>query len=172
LVPALDMKVLLLATSAMVMLSPACTATMRQEDPLPTGTAIPSATVSGPTFTVSGPPEPPVELAGTSWVLTIADGGDWPVGDDPKVKLSFGETHLSWSVGCNLYNAKWKLVEGRIELGRDGRISTLVRCDGDVQRIERRLVHILSRSPAVGNGGVTELRLTSSDGVLVFDRSD
>jgi heat shock protein HslJ len=168
-----DMKGVLLATSVAMILASACTGTAGQESSPRSTSSRPSTIVSDPTFHASDSPETQIELAGTSWELTIVDGGNWPVGNDPTVKLSFAETHVSWSVGCNLYNAKWKMVDGHIELGRDDRIfSTLVRCDPDVQRIEERLVHILSRSPEVGNYGSAELRLTSSDGVLVFDRSD
>jgi heat shock protein HslJ len=167
------MKVLLLATAMAVILTSACTGTATQESsPLSAG-ARPSAIVSGPTVHASDLPEPLIELAGTSWELAIVDGRNWPMGNDPTVKVSFAEMHMSWSVGCNLYNAKWRMVDDHIELGRDDRIfSTLVKCDPDVQRIEERLVHTLSQSPEVGNYGGTGLQLTSGDGVLVFAPSD
>ena len=128
----------------------------------------PSGQPSAPEVSDSAEPA----LAGTSWVLTIMDGGDWPVGGDPNVTLAFDRTRLTWSAGCNAFNAKWKMVDGHLELGRTATIlSTIVSCEAHVEGIEDGLVHILSASPAVGNGGVTELRLTGGDGVLVF-RSD
>jgi heat shock protein HslJ len=99
-------------------------------------------------------------------VLTTADGDDWPVGDAPNVTLVFHDRRLGGFSGCNQYGAKWRMVDGRIELGRMA--STLMACRGLVGRIEHRLLQVLSASPAVGAGGVTELRLTGAGGVLIF----
>jgi heat shock protein HslJ len=99
-------------------------------------------------------------------VLTIVDGGDWPVGDAPDVTLAFRNRRLGGFSGCNEYGAKWRMVGGRIEVGRFA--STLVLCEGEVGRVEERLLEVLSASPTVGNGGVTELRLTGGGGVLIF----
>lgn len=163
------MKALLLAMSLVVTLGASCTDAVTQEDPPPSRTSSPSATADVPSSGVSDSPEPAIDLAGTSWVLTTLDGGDWPVGNDPDVTLAFDDTRLTWSAGCNLFNARWKLVDGHLDLGRTATIlSTLVKCVGKVERVERRLNHILSASPAIGNGGVAELRLDSDDGVLVF----
>lgn len=173
------LKALLLATSLVVTLGASCTGTGTQGDPPSPGSgSLPVGQPSTPEVSDSPTPEQPkgryqVTLAGTSWVLTIVDGGDWPIGGDPRVTLAFHGTRLTWSAGCNSHNARWKMVDGHLELGRIATIlSTLVKCERHVERIEGRLARILSASPAVGNGGVTELRLTSSDGVLVFDRSD
>jgi heat shock protein HslJ len=144
---------------------PACTGGSSSSPPgssittEPTRTASPAATDS---------PAPMISLADTSWLLNIVDGGDWPVGDAPDVTLVFGNNRLHGFSGCNSYSAKWRMVDGRIEVGRF--TSTLVGCSGEVGRIEHRLFHILSASPAVGDGGVTELRLTGGRGVLVFAR--
>jgi heat shock protein HslJ len=114
-------------------------------------------------------PAPTISLAGTSWLLNIVDGRDWPVGDAPDVTLVFGDSRLHGSSGCNSYSAKWRMVDGTIEVGRF--ILTLVGCPGEVGRVEHRLFHVLSASPAVGNGGVTELRLSGGRGVLIFAQS-
>ena len=114
-------------------------------------------------------PEPTTSLAGTSWVLTTADGGDWPVGDAPNVTLVFHDRRLDGFSGCNEYAAKWRMVDGKIELGRIA--STLIACRGMVGRVEHRFLQVLSASPAVGVGVVTELRLTGAGGVLIFSPS-
>ena len=163
------MKALLLATSIALTLAASCTDTVTQDPPSP-GTGSPSDTTNTPSFSVSDSPEPPVALAGTSWLLGIMDGGDWPVGDDPDVTLVFHDSRLVGFSGCNRFGAKWQMVEGHIEVGKIA--STLVECNGNVGRAEDRILHILSATPAVGNGGVTELRLTGEDGVLVFTRSN
>ena len=113
----------------------------------------------------TGSPEPTTSLAGTSWMLTTADGGDWPVGDAPKVTLVFHDRRLGGFSGCNEYGAKWRMVEGKIEVGRF--TSTLIGCSGMVARVEHRLLQVLSASPAVGRGD-TELRLTGAGGMLIF----
>jgi heat shock protein HslJ len=99
-------------------------------------------------------------------VLTTADGGDWPVGDAPNVTLVFQDRRLSGFSGCNEYGAKWRMVDGRIDVGRFH--TTLVGCSGMVAKVEHRLLQVLSASPTVGNGGATELRLTGGGGVLIF----
>jgi heat shock protein HslJ len=125
----------------------------------PTGSASPG----------TGSPEPTPSLAGTSWVLTTADGSDWPVGSAPNVTLVFHDQRLGGFGGCNEYGAKWRMVRGRIEIGRIA--STLVLCQGMVGRVEHRLLEVLAASPAVGVAGVTELRLTAAGGELIFARS-
>lgn len=122
------MKRLLLATSIVVTVAASCTDTVTQEDPPPPETATPSATADAPSFDVSDPPAPAIELAGTSWVLAIVDGGDWPVGDDPDITLEFHDRQLVGFSGCNHFSANWQMVEGHVEIGH--LISTLAGCRG------------------------------------------
>jgi hypothetical protein len=58
---------------------------------------------------------PTISLAGTSWLLNIVDGSDWPVGDAPDVTLVFGDSRLHGFSGCNSYGAKWRMVDGSIK---------------------------------------------------------
>jgi heat shock protein HslJ len=83
-------------------------------------------------------------------VLTTADGGDWPVGDAPNVTLVFGDRRLGGFSECNEYAAKWRMVDGKIELGRIA--STLIACRGMVGRVAHRFLQVLSATPAVGVG--------------------
>ena len=164
------MKEFLLATSIVVILAVACTGTVTQEDPRPPGSGTPARSADPSPFQVSDVPEPPISLAGTSWLLAIMDGGDVQVGDAPDITLEFHHSRLVGFSGCNRFGARWQRVEGHLAVGRI--TSTLLRCRGPIGRMEHRLLHILASSPVLGNGGVTELRLTGGDGVLVFDRSD
>ncbi len=159
------MKALLLATSLAMMLA-ACTGTVTQEDPPPPGTPIPSSTGDASPSDGSSSPETEVELAGTSWILTIVDGRDWPIGDARDVTLVFDDDRLGGFSGCNEYGGRWRMAGDRIDVRQI--TSTLVGCRGAVGTTEERLFHVLTSSPVVGNGGVTELRLTGGGGVLVF----
>jgi heat shock protein HslJ len=118
------MEALVLATSLVVILGASCKGTVTDEDPPPSGTAAASNAADAPSSRAANPAGP--ALADTSWVLTIMDGVDWPIGSDRRVTLVFDRTRLTWSAGCNSFNAKWKIVDGHLELGRAGTIvSTL-----------------------------------------------
>jgi heat shock protein HslJ len=105
--------------------------------------------------------EPPVELAGSAWVLVQWESGaDVSAPDTPapgaSITLLFEEDRLAGSAGCNRYFGGYEVEGEELSVGMIG--STMMACAPEVMEMEARYLAAL--------GATESFRL--QDGQLVL----
>ena len=108
-------------------------------------------------------------MRGRTFALRSATEAGKPkqFGEATKVELRVEREKLVFTAGCNTMSGPVDLGDGRITFVGDGLVSTLGKCEGDLDRDERWLFEFMKGNPS---WQLAETRLTISgpDATLRF----
>jgi heat shock protein HslJ len=113
---------------------------------------------------VSPSPSAPASLAGSAWRAVSVDGTSPVDGSEPT--LTFAETEISGTTGCNQYFGGYTYAEGTISFTQVG--MTMMACEGPISDVEATYTAALNgaTTATIDDGG--QLLLSGSDGDVLF----
>ena len=117
-----------------------------------------------PDADVSPSPSAPASLAGSAWRAVSVDGLSPLEGSAPT--LTFSETEVSGTTGCNQYFGGYTYADGTISFTEVG--MTMMACEGPISDVEAKYTAALNSATTatIDDGG--QLLLSGSDGDVLF----